>query len=399
MITIVEQPDRFTPAFNPVFFSLTSDNYAQPGFKFVADIYTGTGELIATQKFQPQPVGTDPVTFDISVFLRELVAADYCKLNTAVSPSIVTTAGGALAGYSVQFGEEYDGTLYANMINFSGYVYNASINYLRFAFYYSADYLNKRFMTQLSRQVQRKRDSSIISMLQSDTVAVPALTLNIYNMLGASIYTNTIINPYTSLSTASNRMLHIHCGFDYLYFLLAFPSSIYGQASYYTISTAGGDVMRFDLYSRCERFPGVRLYFLNELGGFDAFNFMLVDRKSIKPEKKIYKRQPANKRTGYDPAARRFEALERSYFATYEETIKATSDYLTDKEAALLAELITSPLIYLEIDTTEYGGPGLVLVPVALEMNEYTLKKVRADGMFNLEIDANMTYTNLRQSL
>jgi len=397
MITIQSTPDKFTPAFNPVVFSITSDNYAQPDFKFVADVYSGSGTLLASLKYQPQVVGTDPVTIDVSRILHELVASDYLKLNSVVNPSIVTTSGAAISDYSVQFGEQYNDTVYANLASYSGYVFNGGVNNLRFAFYDDATYLNKQFLTRFSRQVARKRDSIMVSMLQSDTTAITGFGLAIFDVTGSSLYTTTISNTFTSLSSTSSRLLHLHIGFDYLYDVLAFSSTVYNNAAYYTITTTGGTSFRIDLYSQCERFPGIRLHFLNELGGFDSFNFMLDTKGSQTAERKQYLRQAANRRTGYDATNRRFEVLNRNYYSTYKEKVKAISDYLTDTESQLLGELLTSPLVYMEVDASQYGGTGTVLIPMNITTMDYEVKKSRVDKLFNLELDMEYSTENIRQ--
>lgn len=396
-ITIISSPDKFTPAFNPVVFSITSTNYAQPDFKFVADVYNGSGVLLASLKYQPQVVGTDPVVIDVSRILQELVSSDYLKLNSTVSPSIVTTSGAAISDYSVQFGEQYSDTVYANLASYSGYVFNGAINNLRFAFYDDATYLNKRFLTRFNRQTSRKRDSVMISMLQSDSSAITDFGLAIYDNAGSSIYSTTISNPLTSLSADNNRLLHLHVGFDYLYSVLGFGSTIYNNASYYTIVTTDGTLFRVDLYSQCERFPGVRLHFLNELGGFDSFNFMLDTKVSQTAQRKAYLRQAANKRTGYDSDTRRFEVLSRNYHSSYREKVKAISDYLTDTESQLLTELLSSPLVYIEADAAQYGGTGIILIPVNITTMDYEVKKSRVDKLFNLELDMEYSLDNYRQ--
>lgn len=400
-ITIQASPDKFTPAFNPVHFRISSDNYLQPDFKFVLDIYNGAGQLMATLKPQPQVIGGQPINVDISRILHELVSPNYCRPNDTMGVDIVTTAAGALSGYSVQFGEQYGGVLHGNLNFFSGYVFNAAMNNKAFAFYSQGAYVNKQFLTGFNRQVARKRDSAILSMLQSDTAAISAFPISIFDASGTVLYTSNIPNPYNSLAITNNRALHLHVGLQHLYSVLAFPASAYNNAAYYTIAAPGGNAIRFDLYSQCERFPGVRLYFLNDLGGFDAFNFMLADRYSQTNEKKTYQRQAADIRTAYDPATRRFEATTRNYYTKYTERRKLISDYLTDTEAELLAGLMRSPLVYQEVPAAEYGGPAgqTVLVPVDAKMQEYTIKKTRVDKMFNVELDIELTTTNYTQGL
>lgn len=397
-ITIQANPGKYTPAFNPVVFRISSDNYALPDFKFVADIYDGAGSLLATHKFQPNVIGSTPVEIDVNRTVQELVAADYCKFNGVVSPNLVVNSGGAIAGYSVQFGEQYGGVVYSNLNSYSGYVFNGSLTPLHFAYFLPADYLNKKFLTRLARQVVRKKDSAILSILQSDTIALSGFSVEIFNIAGASLYTGTINNPLPSLSATNNRLLHLHCGFDYLYARLAFNSTVYNQAAYYVITTTSGANMRFDLYSQCERFPGVRLYFLNDLGGFDAFNFMLPERITQTNEKKAYLRQPVDKRSAYDAANRRFETTNRNYHVRVMTKHRVASDYLRDTEAELMLQLIPSPVVYMEVDASQYGGTGFDLVPVDVKMTDYSLKKTRLDKLFTVEIDLEIAQQTFRQT-
>jgi len=396
-ITIVSTPDKFTPAFNPVVFSLTSTNYAQPNFKYVADVYSGTGSLLASLKYQPQVIGTDPVVIDVSRVLYELVSSEYLQLNSTQSPNIIIPSGPAISDYSVQFGEQYDNVIYANLSSYSGYIYNAGINNLRFAFYNSALFLNKKFLTQFTRQTVRKRDSAMISMLQSDTTAITGFVLTIYNGAGANIFNTTISNPYTSLSDRTNRLLHLNIGFDYLYARLAFSATVYNTAAYYTIQTAGGIAFRMDLYSRCERFPGKRLHFLNELGGFDSFNFMLDTKRKQTVERKSYERQAANIKTAYNSTTHKFEAVTRNFDTKYTEKLSVTSDFLYDYESQLLSELMSSSLSYVEDDAVQYGGTGTVLIPANVTTLEYEIKKTSVDKLFTAEIDIELTTDNYRQ--
>lgn len=399
-ITIQSNPGRFTPAFNPVHFTISSDNYAQPDFKFVVDVYDGFGNLVTTQKYQANVVGSTPVDIDVMRMVHDFIVADYCRLSTVVAPNLVVNSGGAIAGYSVQFGEQYNGVVHANLTSYSGYVFNAAMPYTRFAFFQASDYLNKKFLTTLTRQTVRRRDNAMLSILQSETMAIPSFGVQIFDLTGTSIYTGTINNPLTSLSATNNRLLHLYCGFDYLYARMGFNATVYNQAAYYLVTTAGGASMRFDLNSRCERFPGTRLYFLNDLGGFDGFTFQLTARATQSNEKKAYQRQPTNQRTGYDATNARFEATTRNFYTKITEKLTLGSDYLTDTEAALLKQLVPSPLVYMEIDPGDYGGsPGLALIPVDVKMTDYSVKQTRLDNLFTVEMDVELTQDDYRQAL
>ncbi|ASZ14516.1 hypothetical protein KTO58_01225 [Chitinophaga pendula] len=398
MITIHDKPQTFTPAWNSVSYMISSDNYMQPDFKFVADVYSG-GSLLGTLKYQAEPIGSAPVFVEIGRLIQSTVSANYCRLNTVVAPDVVVVAGGAVSAYSVQFGEQYSGTLHANLNSHSGYAFNGALNNMRFAFFDYTALQNTRFLTPLSRFVARKQDSVMLSVIQSDTAPIALFELKIYSATGVPVYTGTIPNPYTSLTAVNNRVLHLHVGFNHLATVLTLPLNVVSVAAYYTISMSGGGAVRIDLNSRCERIPSVRLHFLNELGGFDSFNFMLNSIRSIETERKSYYRQPSNRRTGYDPTERRFETLQRNYATSYTEKVRAVSDFLTDSESEGLEQLMHSPLIYQEVQGEDYGSSGKLLVPIENTITSYQRKRVSADKLFNLEIDLQLTTRNIRQGI
>lgn len=394
-ITIVTTPDKYAPIFNPVVFQLTTTNYAQPNFKFVADVYSGSGVLIASLKYQPQVIGTNPIFIDISKVLLELVSSDYLNLN--YTQASIVTSGGAISGYSVQFGEQYGGVVYANLISYTGYAFNASINNLRFAYYASPTYLNSKFLTQFNRQTVRKRDSLMISIMQSDLTPINNFTYTFYDINGSVLTTQILTNPYQSLVTVSNRVLHLAVGFNYLAGILSLSAGVQANSAYYIITTGSTASFRVDLFSKCERFPGLRLHFLNELGGFDAFNFMLDTKRKQTTERKSYQAQPANIQTGFNVTTKKFEAITRNFDTKYTEKATGISDYLYDSESKLLAELLSSSLVYEEVDSAKYGGTGTVLIPINVTTLDYEIKKAQTDKLFNLELEIEYTTPNYRQ--
>ena len=67
-ITIIQSPQDFTTIGNPMTFTLESDNYAQPNFMFVCDVYQGA-TLITKLKAFPNP-STNYGYFNIREILR-----------------------------------------------------------------------------------------------------------------------------------------------------------------------------------------------------------------------------------------------------------------------------------------------------------------------------------------
>lgn len=102
-ITILGQPDIFTPAFNPIVFYVDSDNKNKGGFSYVFDVYSaGTAQLITSVKIKPRPIDGYGVT-NLNQVLKSYVNFNDIDqdLNTfAAAPN-------AHVNYDIEFGEEY----------------------------------------------------------------------------------------------------------------------------------------------------------------------------------------------------------------------------------------------------------------------------------------------------
>lgn len=390
MITISDYPQGYTPAFNPVVFSVLSDEADLVGFKYIVDVRDAAGNYIATAKYQPPADPSEPIQLDLQRFLHELVGSGYCNLNDTQTDQIVGTSGGAT--YYVDFSESAPGASgITGKVTASGRVFNAALKTINFAFYEDSNYLGKKWLTRFNRLSVEKTDSLQLSFIQS--AAISGVTFQAYGADGGGLVGATL-GP-----APDDTLCSVNCGWNFLYNEIGFSESIYNNAAYYTLTLPSGDAMRIDIRSICSRHQGVRLYFLNELGGFDGFTFKMADTDTLEVERKGYLRQPIDKRTAYDSTSRRFEATRRNYYTRVTESKKLVSDFLSDTESALLAELFTSPLIYMEKDLTEAGGPAKVLVPVELKTNSYTIKKLSVDRLFNLEVELTLTYDNYRQTV
>lgn len=101
-ITIKGRPDNFTPAFNPMYFYMDSNQKNQEAFKYVVDIYSaGTADLLASYKLFPRPNDGYGVA-DINQIIRSNISEDLNPIPTGGRhiPNIYVN-------YDVEFGEEY----------------------------------------------------------------------------------------------------------------------------------------------------------------------------------------------------------------------------------------------------------------------------------------------------
>lgn len=118
-MTLIAQPQYFTPAYNPCKFIYNSTNKNNEGFRYIFDIYEqGTVNKIAEYRVLPT-YGTGYGEVDLSKLLGAKVAPDFQPFNYSESDT-----PNSRFNYDVKVGEEYIVTFNytANLTNNSGNV-------------------------------------------------------------------------------------------------------------------------------------------------------------------------------------------------------------------------------------------------------------------------------------
>lgn len=118
-ITLIAEPQDFTPAYNPCKFIFNSTNKNNEGFRYIFDIYeSGTSNKIAEYRVLPT-YGTGYGEADLSKLLSSKVSFDFFPTNYAASDTPNTRYQ-----YDVKVGEEYIVTYNytANLTNNGGNV-------------------------------------------------------------------------------------------------------------------------------------------------------------------------------------------------------------------------------------------------------------------------------------
>jgi hypothetical protein len=118
-MTLIAQPQDFTPAYNPCKFIYNSTNKNNEGFRYIFDIYeSGTANKIAEYRVLPT-YGTGYGEVDLSKLLGSKVSFDFLPLNFSEVDTPNTRYN-----YDVKIGEEYIVTYSytANLQNNSGNV-------------------------------------------------------------------------------------------------------------------------------------------------------------------------------------------------------------------------------------------------------------------------------------
>ena len=365
-LTITSLPPEVSPAYNSFYFNVTSTNTAQPNYKYVFSVFsgsTGAGNPMSTIKLLPRPGGSANCIFSPARVLESLVSYD-ARIQNIIA---VTNSLNHITSYCIRFGEEYGSlntgvTVFSSITSATGYIFNGVQQYEQLPSWKYNDYVltgsTSKFLTNQPRSgvfIKNNTDRGTLSYMQlinGGNPASDALVLTTYQTSGGSIqyignyssgFTNNIIHVPSGIWNINNAGLGtlINTATDKQYDL--FISGSTGQISERII---------YKITPICSKYDTIRIQFLNRLGGFDYFNFNLVSRKTINITRNSFKKVL---NYNYSIGDRGTTVLDIDGIYSY--TVQ--SDWVNQNESNWLEELITSNEVYV-IDSSGNAFPIII---------------------------------------
>jgi hypothetical protein len=385
-VTIYDQPQLVAPAGNPLVFTFSSDETAQPNFSFIVEIYV-MGQLRLTQEVfrQFNTLGR----IDISEVIQSVIA------NPIISTDIETPFD--MQTYSISVYEKYGEppiVAIGSRENSSGLLpFNGSLEYPEWRDFnyedYDLNFTNEApFLTYFPRSKKafcgndenfylgylNSYDTSLEmivvlkditgSVIVSDSYSLGGDGYNIINVGPQVIIDNTVITQND---------------FDSCYYYEIFMRDIG-----ITIETE-----TFNIYmdTECKRYETYRLHWLNKFGSFDSFTFALVSTESATVQAFDYQRDPGVwDGTSYTYPL--YSGQKIHYAKTKSKNLILNSDWISEGvQNWLVNSLFDSPLVYLEQNN------GTEFEPVKVTNTSYQLKTRRRDGLIQEQISIERTYT------
>lgn len=411
MISILQQPQAYTPAYNDNVWVVTSDKKTQANFRYIADV------IVNGQSFR-QAVFPHP-TYSTGVFNVGRIVENYIT-NTLSKDNQFKECVGSIINYSVQFGEEFGlsssgTTIYPNQVSSSKYVWNGIVDYLPYANYNYTTYVSKKlgsfletlrkadFLTNApSSGVIRSDEDAWLTAMTENADTFTYANINTYDISNNLIQNVKVINDYRAVSGTNSMMVRFGSGTNNLNDI---PSSgvitgsqpiITDSVSKYSISfETDANYIKTNTYwylidNTCTKYDTFRFHFLNKVGGWDSFTFIRASVRRAEINRSTYKKRSSDMLTSttYGYSAKDSNMID--YDIKMREIYRVQSDWIKEDTYEWLYELFTSPQVY--VDDATYG-----LVAVNILNSAYDFKQDVRDKLFNIEIEFRYSFDNYRQ--
>jgi len=386
----------------------TSDNSGQINFKYVFDVYDKEGSQLVRVKHFPEP-SNGKGYFNAGNVVRNMITYDWfvpetlvnSTFNTVINPLRSTyvkfpnSSGEIADSYDIKYGEEYSvsGQIQTTLNLASGSV--KAYNYLPKLWErrkFTLDDKERRLLTNRPfriRMDKNKVNHFYIGYLDEFAADSYGVQVTAYNAAGTQILIDAI---FPAISTANSIAAQIDLSAKSLNDGLNYqnnqtqgdPYSDYLATAKYLILEFGGyvgnDTLRIDY--ECSANEIVPLHFMNSYGVFETVIFDGANKLNMTVSRKGFEQRDysfGNSSVNYYDSNNVYNESKINYYQEYDHNYKLTYANPDTAEYAWLAELIYSPVIYLEKDNNFY--------PVTIKNTNYQYNQVRFDRLKNLEIE------------
>lgn len=406
-ITINEQPNLLTPAFNENIFVAETDN-TQPIFEYQLRVKSGPDTL--GQFTYAKRVDNELCLFDAAKTIQNKVSYDATNYNAGtlgIYPALNTHIE-----YYIEFAE-LSGTTYSNVASGSPTNSNTIT-----ALNWSVDDLDSIGLDIINDyNIGSLPDSLLLTDMRGDYIRVKPtnkfelgfiqnksstafdrLEIKTYSEVGGLLGTYRINNSYKNTTTTSEQFLSCHVGpatlnsQTYTSGLSPITDNVY-YYEVYTINSVGdrtSEIIKFQVDRSCYKYESCRIVWLNKYGRLDAFNFNFLSNDFVKVEKKTFSKIQGVL-SGGSFTRSRLESGKTTYYNQNVKSKKIRTDYISDIEAQWLQGLVESSICWIDLN-------GL-LIACNITDTEYSPNIIDQNGFKPIEFNVEFSVPNYRQTL
>jgi len=329
-----------------------TDPVTYPDYSYVCDVYV---DSVFVERLISRP---DP-TYNRGVFDVAKALQPYCSYGFKKSTDIEDYE--VRIDYQLKFGEQYNGTLYTNVL----------VDSTRYAFktyavkpFESSVVIANGLASNMPDEINTYGSPVAVQIIPhfSNVSGVTDLTVTFKDAGGNTLSTATYSN--TNFAANTLRQYNIQNNTAAEYALLSGP---FNQRINY----------------KCSKKPVYTLVWLNPFGGYESQSFGFVSKKNIEITKKDFTRLNYNLNASGEVTYQSNNVYfggKRGYGSVVKVKLSLTSHLLTSDEYQWLADLFISPEVYL------YDGTGK-FIPVTITQTNYEYRTYQNSKLIPLQFE------------
>lgn len=359
-----------TPLVYVVYDANATDPVTYPNYKYVGELFID-GNLVHTERVFPQP-DTLRGIFDFADVIREYVINNLDITSNQIIAQYGVPGTWATKAVVVKIKEEYGGVTSAVLLTDSDRTF--------FNHYNGRHFDNSLISGYVDNPATNRPTVIKTTFNQNQKYYVPyfAETAGSFDV---SITDNFGTTNTLTVTTPNDNCL-VLLNFAGYAINQNFSGFITDNTLWYEVNfSIGGSTLRFEIICR-GMYDNYFVHFLNKQGGFETMLFNKVSKKTFENEKKTWQQLPyrvdGSGVVSYKSAYNVMHEQQTTLSNKFREKLKLNTDWLSDAEHRWLAELISSPMVYVEINAYLY--------PVQITDTNYEVKQYIVDSLQNVSI-------------
>ena len=390
-ITVNSVPATYPSMHEDLWFVASSTNVGVTNFKFVYDVYIN-GAQVSRNKVFPAPSGEGSYgVFNASPMVRAYVTNYFEPSGSSV---LVASNNKIKVDYQVRIGEEVSGAVVANLASGSYSAYNYYAPLFGDIFTENgdvplvlSDYYDNLLIENYTADWLSDRDNGDIPIEYCDQFFITFLKItggtyklwvqptNANGTLGTAVSGGITMTGQFNLFNFQAAAINAWAGSTII------TENTYGYNVYISLGAGTTRVLRFRQVCN-PKYRQYNLHFLNRLGGYDTMAFRLVNKRRSQFERSSYRRNPyqlSGSQMKNIDTYNKYNETTYNFAIQHTDYYMLTSDWVNDQDYAWLAQLIASPIVYMEVQGAFF--------PVTINNTNYQYKYKVADKLFNFDLE------------
>jgi hypothetical protein len=380
-LTIYQEPQAYTLAYNEQTILALSNQIAVADFKYIVTVQVNGGTTF-TYNILQRPDGY--LVFDAMEIVKNYITRDYFDPTTYVG-----LATGKSASVVVTVKEYYSGAIHGTHVT-SYIAYDACFDDYDFRQYSYASYVS---------------DSSTARLLSPQTTEFnyPELKIDIlndvwihffnyyYDSIDINVYdsTSTLLGGFSIGLTPDINMWYANIGYTTLQRFGFTPQDGYTIEIDFITGTTSYLSTSLTFYDLCTKYKKYSIQYLKRNGNINVFNFEFLSQETITKKVNNVRLNPKRLMVGPSYGSNNWDREVNTVSTLTTKQITLNTNWITESQSIQLTELFDSPIIWLVIDG-EYK-------PVSITDTSYEIKNNFTDPLYNYKIVCEYDIQETRQ--